>query len=167
MIFRCTRKVQARLHLPPRELDPSPSFPLATDWHCNVLTLARRPYFHFAHTLTLFGFFLPAAGSSARESCGAAFRACAQEILTAEGFSPAQIRKVIDDGPDTFCAATDLRVLASMADFARMTRYSVEQEGRVNLQRIDGQTNEAPMGLLGMDSPRQSLHSLLTPRGSA
>lgn len=54
-----------------------------------------------------------------------------------------------------------------MNDLAFLSRSVVEDEGRVDLQRIDELTNEAPMGLLGMNSPRRALRSLLVPQGSA
>ncbi len=70
MTFRCTRKAQRRLGLTPSALAPPPGEPSATDWHCNVVTLGRRPFFLCAHTLSLYAFWVPAAGNGTREALG-------------------------------------------------------------------------------------------------
>jgi hypothetical protein len=164
--FHCTSKAQGRLGLGPVHLAP-PEAPTATDWYCNLLTLGRRPVFLVAHALSLFAVLVPAAGSSSPGAYGDAFREQARELLAAEGYRPDHVRKVIDDGPDVFCRASDRRILGSMVDLAHLSGFVVADEGSLDLRRCHDQIHEAPMSLLGMESPRQVLRSLLAARGSA
>jgi hypothetical protein len=163
MIFRCTGKAQRALRLRASDLVPPPSVPSNTEWHCNVITLARRPFFLFAHTLSLFGVLVAAAGHSRRTAFAEAFRHSAVALLGHEALGIG-VRRVLDDGPDLFAKATDRRVLGSMVDFSNMSKWVVEDEGSVNpdvILRATELINKSPMSILDMESPREALHSLL------
>jgi hypothetical protein len=79
--------------------------------------------------------------------------------------------RILDDGPDQFCKAGDRGVLGSMNDFANMADWAARDHASADvvlLQRTaDEQMNSAPMSLLGMESPREVLHALVSPRGNA
>jgi hypothetical protein len=170
MNFRCTKKAQQRLRLTPSEFAPVEPEVFATDWHCNVVTLGRRPFFLFAHSLSLYAFFVSVAGNSNREAFGWAFRTHLAQALVREGLPAAAGWKLMDDGPDTFCRATDRRVIGTMVDHAHMSRFAIADLGRVDehvFARIHENINESPMSILGMDSPRATLHRLLCSRGAA
>ncbi len=164
MTFRCTSKARKKLRLAVADLADAPSSTAATEWHCNVVTLGRRPFFLFAHSLSLFGFLVPAAGNSAFESFGDMFRGHANEVLQIEGMHGDTAGKILDDGPDRFCRAADRGVLGSMVDFANMCRFLIDDEGHVDpivLHRAHELINESPMSRLNMESPRRALRTLL------
>ncbi|HEY5283755.1 MAG TPA: hypothetical protein VIM14_13270 [Polyangia bacterium] len=147
-----------------------PSEVSGTEWHCNVVTLGRRPFFLLAHSLSLYAFFIPVAGNSSRESLGRAFRDGFIEALAREGVSSNAASKVMDAGPDSFCRAVDRRVLGTMVDHANMSRFVVEDAGFVDasvLAKIHDEINESPMSVLGMESPRRVLLSILLPGAAA
>jgi hypothetical protein len=165
MIFRCTAKARKRLHLVSSDLVETPSRSSGSDWHCNVVTLGRRPFFLLAHSASLFGILLLAAGHSTRESFGEVFRQHALGVLQHEGLDLATIREVLDHGPDRFARATDRRVLGSMVDFANMSHFVIEDEGGVDsdaIAQVHKLINESPMSFLRMESPREALRRLLT-----
>src|SRR5713226_1640922 len=129
MIFRCTGRTRRRLGLSPSDLVPLAFKPSVREWHCNVIMLARRPFFLFAHSLSLFGFLMVAAGHSSQKDFAQTFRRHALGLLGNEGISPDVAHKSIDYGPDFFSKATDRGVLGSMVDFANMSRFVVEDDG--------------------------------------
>jgi hypothetical protein len=165
MIFLCTNKARLRLRISPSELETPPSSPSPslTEWHCNLLTLGRRPFFLFVHSQSLFGVFVPAAGNISSGAVGEAFRHHALKVLCGEGYAPNQIGKVVDASPDWFCRATDRRILGSMVDFAYMSGAAAEGLGPVDAQLAYDQIHEAPMSVLGMKSSRVVLRDLLAP----
>jgi hypothetical protein len=170
MNFRCTKNAQQRLRLTPSGLASAPTEVFATDWHCNVVTLGKRPFFLFAHTLSLYAFFVAVAGNSNREVFGRAFREHLAQALVREGLAASAGRKLMDDGPDSICKATDRRVIGTMVDHAHMSHFAVEDFGRVDehvLAKIHENINESPMSILGMDSPRRVLQMLLLSGGAA
>jgi len=170
MIFPCTAKVQKRLRLTSSDLTTPPSGASATEWHCNVITLGRRPFFLFAHSLSLDAFLLVAAGHSEPTNFAETFRHYALGLLGKEGFRPNALHRIIDDGPDLFGKATDRGVLGSMVDFANMSRFVVEDEGGAGPAAILGAINlinESPMSRLEMESPRHALRTLLAATGAA
>ena len=160
MTFRCTSKTQKRLGISRSDLGDPAVIPSATDWHCNMLTLAHRPFFLFAHTLSLFAFLMPAAGNSSPNSFVAGFRQQALEALEAEGFAVQQVWKVLDGGPDVFCAATDRRVLGCMVDLAH---EPVRRRGR-RKRRTDANTPRNQR--IADERPRHGQSSASPPRPS-
>jgi hypothetical protein len=61
-------------------------------------------------------------------------------------------------------------LLGTMVDHAHMSHFAVEDFGRVDehvLAKIHEDINESPMSILGMDSPRQVLQTLLLSGGAA
>ena len=170
MNFSCTKKAQVRLRLRPAELAPVSETVSATDWHCNVVTLGKRPLFLFAHTRSLYAFFVPAAGNSRLDAFGRAFRDQLAAVLVREGISASLGARLMDDGPDTICRAIDRRVLGTMNDHVTMSRFFVEDAGGLDdsvFAKIHDDINESPMSILGMKSPRRVLHALLSRRGTA
>lgn len=168
--FRCTTKAQRRLRLTPSALAPVSPDVFATDWHCNVVTLGKRPFFLFAHSLSLYAFYVPVAGNSNPEAFGWAFRQHLAQALAREGLPATAVWKLMDDGPDTLCKATDRRVIGTMVDHAHMSHFAVGDFGRVDdhvLSQIHEQINESPMSVLDMKSPRHTLKTLLQSRGTA
>lgn len=164
-MFRCTTKARKRLRVSSSDLVETPSHSPGSDWHCNVVTLARRPFFLLAHSTSLFGILLPAAGHSTRESFGEGFRRHALGVLQGEGLNVVVIRGILDHGPDHFAKATDRRVLGSMIEFANMSHVVIEDEGGIDsaaIAQVHKLINESPMSLLRMESPRQALRRLLT-----
>jgi hypothetical protein len=164
-MFRCTTKARKRLRLASSDLVDAPSNSSRRDWHCNVVTLGRRPFFLLAHSASLFGILLPAAGHSTRESFGKGFRQYALAVLRGEDLDVAAIHGILDHGSDHFAKATDRRVLGSMVDFANMSHFVIEDEGGVDsaaIAQVHKLINESPMSLLRMESPRQALRRLLT-----
>jgi hypothetical protein len=170
MNFRCTTKAQRRLRLTPSALASVSPDVFATDWHCNVVTLGKRPFFLFAHSLSLYAFYVPVAGNSNQEAFAWAFRQHLAQALAREGLSASARRKLMDDGPDTLCKATDRRVIGTMVDHAHMSQFAVGDFGRVDehvLSHIHKAINESPMSVLGMERPRHMLKTLLLSRGAA
>jgi hypothetical protein len=169
--FRCTGKVQRRLRLTPARLAPPPATPDATEWHCNVLTLARRPSYLVTHSLSLFTVLFPAAGAASPVALAAAVRQQIREALARNGYRPAEAARILDAGPDQFCKATDRSVLGSMNDFANMADWAAHDHQSADPALLaltaDEQMNGAPMSMLGMDSPLDVLHLLLRPQGCA
>ena len=161
MNFRCTKRAQARLRLTPSGLVPVPDTVSTADWHCNLVTLGRRPFFLFAHSQSLYAFFVAAAGNTLLDAFGRAFRA---QLAATLG------KRLMDDGPDTICRATDRRVLGTMNDHVNMSRFLLEDASGLDdcvLARIHDHINESPMSILGMESPRRVLHAILSRRGAA
>ena len=170
MIFRCTKKVQQRLRLTPARLSPAPEAPTLIDWHCNVVTLDNRPYFLFAHSLSLYAFYVPLAGHTARDDFGRAFREQLFVALSLEGLPAEAGARLTDDGPDRHCPATDRHILGTMVDQAQMSQDFVEEVGGVDervLSKLIEDINESPMSVLGGHSPRFVLRAILAPRGAA
>ena len=171
MTFRCTEKVRRRLHLLPSALASAPPTVDATEWHCNLLTLARRPVYLVTHSLSLFSVLCLAAGASRPATMADAIRRQVRRALAREGVSPHAAGRILDEGPDQFCRATDRGVLGSMNDFANMADWETYDHRSANpafLERTaDRQMNEAPMSRLGMESPRVVLRALLQSRGTA
>ena len=171
MTFRFTEKVRRRLGIPPSALAAVPSTVEATEWHGNVLTLARRPVYLVTHSLSLFSVLIPAAGASAPATLARAIRLHVREALAREGIAPEASARILDDAPDQFCKATDRGVLGSMNDFANMAAWEAHDHNSADLRLLqhtaDQQINEAPMSRLGMGSPRAVLRLLLHPRGSS
>ena len=85
MNFRCTKKAQVRLRLTPSGLAAVPDTVSTVDWHCNVVTLGKRPFFLFAHSQSLYAFFVTAAGNSPLDAFGRAFRDQLAAALVREG----------------------------------------------------------------------------------
>jgi hypothetical protein len=81
------------------------------------------------------------------------------------------VGRVLDEGPDEFCKATDRGVLGSMNDFAFMAHWAAEDHQSADpallAHTADEQMNAAPMSRLGRDSPVDVLRLLLQPRGNA
>jgi hypothetical protein len=170
MNFRCTKKAQVRLRLTPSGLAPVPDTVSAVDWHCNVVTLGRRPFFLFAHSQSLYAFFVTAAGNSPLDAFGRAFRDQLAAALVREGVAASLGARLMDDGPDTICRAIDRRVLGTMNDHVNMSRFFVEDAGGLDdrvLAKIHDAINDSPMSILGMESPRRVLHALFSRRGAA
>ncbi len=168
--FRCTKKAQARLRLTPSRLAPVPDVVSSTDWHCNLVTLGKRPFFLFAHSQSLYALYVPAAGNSSPDALGRAFRDELGAAMAREGIAASRGACLRDDGPDTICRAVDRRVLGTMNDQVNMTRFFVENAGGVDdrvLAKIHEDINESPMSVLAGESPRRVLHALLSARGSA
>jgi uncharacterized protein DUF6933 len=169
--FRCTEKVRRRLRLSPAALADVPEMVEAAEWHCNVLTLARRPAYLVTHSLSLFSVLFLAAGASTPETLAEAIRGHVRRALTREGIALDAARRILDEGPDHFCKATDRGVLGSMTDFALMADSAAYEENSADpdllVHTADSQLNESPMSRLGMDSPRSVLRALLQPRGTA
>ena len=72
-----------------------------TDWHCNVVRLGKRPFFLFAHSLSLYAFFVAVAGNPNREAFCRAFREHLAQALVRERLAASAGRKLMDDGPDS------------------------------------------------------------------
>ena len=123
MNFRCTKKAQVRLRLTPSGLAPVPDTVSTVDWHCNVVTLGKRPFFLFAHSQSLYAFFVAAAGNSPLDAFGRAFRDQLAAALAREGVAAGLGARLMDDGPDTICRAIDRRVLGTMNDHVNMSRF--------------------------------------------
>jgi hypothetical protein len=160
MNFRCTKKAQVRLRLTPSGLAPVPDMVSTVDWHCNVVTLGKRPFFLFAHSQSLYAFFVAAAGNSPLDAFGRAFRDQLAAALVREGVAADLGARLMDDGPDTICRAIDRRVLGTMNDHVNMSRFFVEDAGGLDdrvLAKIHDAINESPMSILGMESPRRVL----------
>ena len=167
MTFRCSSKVRRKLGLRPRDLAPAPLVPVGTDWHCNVVTLLRRPFFLFAHTQSLFAFVAPTAGASRPELFGTMFREQALWSLGEEGITLSAARAIVDDSPDVFCKASDRRVIGTMVDHANMSRFVVEEEEATSarvLIMVRKHINSSPMSILAMDNPREAVKALLIDR---
>ena len=107
MNFRCTKKAQVRLRLTPSGLAPVPDTVSTVDWHCNVVTLGKRPFFLFAHSQSLYAFFVAAAGNSPLDAFGRAFRDQLAAALVREGVAATLGARLMDDGPDTICRNGD------------------------------------------------------------
>ena len=141
------------------------------EWHCNLLTLARRPAYLVTHSLSLFSVLFLAAGASTPETLADAIRRHVRKALTREGIALDAARRILNEGPDHFCKATDRGVLGSMNDFANMADWAAYEESSADpdflAHTADKQMNESPMSRLGMDSPRRVLRALLQPRGTA
>jgi len=171
MTFRCTEKVRKRLRLTPALLSPVPDDVIATEWHCHVLTLARRPAFLVTHSLSLFTVLFPAAGASSPVALAAAMGGHVREALGRHGYSPEDAWRILDEGPDQFSKATDRGVLGSMNDFANMAHWAAHDHQSADPALLawtaDEQMNRAPMSRLGMESPQHVLRQLLRPRGTA
>src|SRR5262249_22969651 len=137
----------------------------------NLLTLARRPAYLVTHSLSLFSVLFLAAGASTPATLAEAIRRHVREALAREGIAPDAAGRILDEGPDLFCKATDRGLLGSMNDFAQMADWAAydhdSADPKLLRQTADQQMNDAPMGRLGMDSPRQVLDALLRPRGIA
>jgi hypothetical protein len=169
MTFRCTAKAQKWLKLGPKALAPVPSSVVSTEWHCTLATFDRRPFFLFTHSLSLYSFFAPATPNLTTATIGAECRRRAFDWLHAEGIRGEAMAKVLDDGPDVFCKASDRGVLGSMVDFIRLSEYTAEQGDiqSIFLLKTYEEMAQVPMSRLGGDSPRWMIKMLLEPKGAA
>jgi hypothetical protein len=170
MVFRLTSKARSKLRLADSELASPGREVAAPEWYCNVITLARRPFFLVAHSLSLFGVLVPAAGNTTPDSFGKAFRQATSELLRRYGIGDETARRVVDDGPDSFTNATDRHVIGSMLDFANLSKFVIEQEGHAGpdaVRQAHELINRSPMSHIGMERPERAIRTLLTPKGTA
>jgi hypothetical protein len=172
LTLRCTEKVRKRLHLGPALLTATPAaIVAAADWHCHVLTLARRPTFMVTHSLSLFTVLFPAAGAASPAGLAAAVRHHVRDALARHGYPPGAAGRILDDEEAHFSRATDRSVLGSMNDFADMAFWAVHEHGSADPALLaataDEQMNRAPMSRLGMGRPREVLRLLLQSQGNA
>ena len=110
------------------------------------------------------------AGNSARDYFGLMFRQQLAMTLGREGLPPESCARLTDEGPDSFCQATNRRILGTMVDHARMSQLFVEDVGGVDervITKLVEDINESPMSFLEGHSPRYVLRAILAPRGTA
>jgi len=137
----------------------------ATEWHCNILTLARRPAYLVTHSLSLFSVLFLAAGASTSATLADSIRRHVRQALARERIEPHAAARIVDDGRDQFCKARDRGVLGSMNDFANAADWAAydhqSADPQLLQQTADEQMNASPMSRLGMESPRAVLRALL------
>jgi len=73
----------------------------------NEVSLGKRPFFLFAHSQSLYAFFVAAAGNSPLDAFGRAFRDQLAAALVREGVAATLGARLMDDGPDTICRNGD------------------------------------------------------------
>lgn len=171
MLFRCTQKVRITLGLSDRELarveEVGP--PDVMEWYVNLLTYQRRKCLLFTNATTLFSFFVPGVQKSDLHDFGGLFRFHLTLNLGAGGFSPQQISRLLDGGPDRFAKARDRAVLGSMVDYAKMTGFQVEDHGfeAVDFVHLNQSLNDTPMSVIGMRHATAVLKELVCATASA
>jgi hypothetical protein len=162
MIFRATQKVVSKLRIAYPAL--ADGYPWMMEWYCNIVSLRRRQHFLFTHAPSLFSFWSLTTGVTGKDF-GTVFRRRAFETLHDYGFSPNDMAKIIDDGPDAFTRATDRRIVGSMVDFAKMLRYVADDEGgleRLGSRAMNDIANDCPMSMIGMEAPVDFLRQILS-----
>ena len=161
MIFRITQKASSKLRVMCSAA--TGTRPVMQEWYCNLMTVQRRQLFLFTHAVSLFSFWVPAAGSSL-DNFGEMFRRHAMDTLRDYRFSEADASQVLDKGPDVFAKVTDRGVVGSMVDFAKMLRYVVHDEGgldRLRQRALNDIANDCPMSKIDMEHPAERLRRIL------
>lgn len=170
MIFRCTTKVQKKLHLTPDRLKDVGPNPAMTEWYCNLVTIEHRQFYLFAHAISLFGCWVPVTSICKSSPFRAAFGEHLVLAMRAWGFSRDDAGRITDDGPDVFAKPRDRGIVGSIVDYAKMCKMSAEYEGGLNLLGLAAMNkivSEAPMSVLGFGIPHEVLAQLLHPGNAA
>jgi len=164
MIIRCTKKAQKRLYLKPSDLSSiSADNTEMKEWYCNVAVLQRRPYFLLTHGITLFAFWMPLAGNTAIEDFSKKMREYALSAFRTAGISGWGIFQVLDDEKDLFAKTADRRVVGSMVDYVKISKFQLEYRGGMQylpLESLNCYLNDMPMSMLGMSSPQREFFNL-------
>lgn len=161
MIFRVTQKASSKLRV--ACFVHTASGPTIVEWYCNLMTVRRRQVFLFTHALSLFSFWIPAAGTTLA-NFGDVFRRHATDTLGDYGFSQTDAATVMDNGPDMFAKPADRGIIGSMVDFGKMLSYTVDYEDgldRLTSRALNDSANDCSMNKIGMEHPAAYLRRVL------
>lgn len=159
MVVRVTTKLATKLHVTPAcsvPLDPNPY----ADWSANLFTAARTQYILLTNTASLYSTILYGRGITDTErfldrglgSLGETLREDGFELIYQRVIAPTASRVLLGK-------CHDRAVTGSMVELVRLAQGHLVDQG---LSPFDAtqQVNEAPMSLLGYNSPRRAFGAM-------
>lgn len=155
LILRPTLILARKLKLDPLEDWPPSEQPIA-DWCVRPFTCVRKPYLIFTNTYTLFSFVIPKRGITTAKTLRTGFANAVHLNLGRLTYGEQHISTILKALTDCrFSRCHDRAALGSMNDLVWCAQGYLERSDPLPL--VNHYLNEAPMGLLGMDSPAKRL----------
>ncbi|MHB1326073.1 MAG: DUF6933 domain-containing protein [Thermoleophilia bacterium] len=127
----CTKKLQKEMGIGAKDMVASESESSGLGpWHANLIYVDRRKSVLFTNDATLFNFLVPDIPRSLIRDPGRLFRDNLQCVLAEEGFSEAQVEKVLEQYQDiAFSGSRSRSVLGSMNEIAFCYKYAMMMSG--------------------------------------
>ena len=163
-LIRCTQKLLKEIRVKPTEVEPESE--VIGDWHANLLRFERRKCVLFTNSLTLYSIFIPGLKRPEFDNFDEVFRQNLFRRLRIEGFSQAQIEKVLEEHQTLYFAKTNSRsVLGSMNDLAFQIETHIEITGGLaytDFDNLNDELNRIPMGAINYKYSIDMLKEILS-----
>jgi hypothetical protein len=171
--FRCTQKARRLLGLSDRDLSDDTEGDLS-EWFVDLATIDRHRCLLFTHKVSLYSFWALAVRKADLLRFEDMFRHHAVAMLTADGFSDAEIGRLLPAPGHRFAKTNSRPVTGSMNDHIWHSQHYFAQEGGIHmadLLTLNRLLNDKPMGALApgshMDFPIDVLTRIIRPSGVA
>jgi hypothetical protein len=171
--FRCTKKVRDLFGLRDRDLSEDTEGDLR-EWFIDAATIDRHRCLLFTHKVMLYSFWALAVRKPDLLRFEDLFRHHATAMLTADGFNPAEIERLLGTPGHRFGKTNSRPVTGSMNDHIWQSQHHFAQEGGIHMAdvlAVNRFLNDTPMGALGpgqhMDFPINVLTRIIRPSGAA
>jgi|SRR5665648_411890 len=130
----CTKKLQKEMGIGAKDMVPSESESSGLGpWHANLIYIDRRKSVLFVNDATLFNFLVPDIPRSLIRDLGRLFRDNLQCVLAEEGFSEAQVEKILEQYQDiAYSGSRSRSVLGSMNEIAFCYKYAMMSGGGIH-----------------------------------
>jgi len=173
LTFRCSQKARNLLGLRDHDLSDETDGDLA-EWFVDVATIERHRCLLFTHKVTLYSVWAIAVRKPDLLRFEELFRHHAIATLTADGFQPSEIERLLSAHGHRFAKTNSRPVTGSMNDHVQSSRWYIEQDGGLKVAdvgAINRRLNRTPMGALApgqhMDFPIDVLTRIVRPSGAA
>jgi hypothetical protein len=170
--FRCTQKVRDLLRLPDRDLADETDSEME-EWFVETATIERYRCLLFTHKLSLYSFWAVAVRKADLLVFDELFRHHALAMLKADGFTDAEVARLLPAAGHRFAKTNSRPVTGSMNNHVAHSRWYFEHDGGIkvaDVRAINRQLNRTPMGALApgshMDFPIDVLTRIIRPLGS-
>lgn len=171
--FRCTQKVRDLLKLRDQDLADE-SDGAMQEWYVETATIERYRCLLFTHKLSLYSFWALAVRKADLLAFEELFRHHALTMLKADGFSDAEVARLLPAAGHRFAKTNSRPVTGSMNNHVVHSRWYFEHDGGIrvaDVRAINRQLNQTPMGALApgsdMDFPIDVLTRIIRPSGAA
>lgn len=167
-LIGCTKKLQKEMGLNPKDLSMlEPEDSGLGSWTANLIFVNRRKCILFVNDKTLFNFLVPDVLRQQIRELAEMFRGFLSCELTEEGYSKAQIDKMLEEYREIGFSNTKSRsVLGSMNDLAHMYKFYMQSGGGTHgydFPEIIKRMNRTPMGSLSYKLPIEALFEIGSP----
>ncbi|MCF3648631.1 DUF6933 domain-containing protein [Synoicihabitans lomoniglobus] len=159
IIIRPTLKLAAKLKLTPLEEHP-PTAGSWCDWCVRSFMAGRKSHLIFSHTESLYSIVVPQRGVTNAKGLRRAFATGIHQHLDLPAAAQHHVSALLVALTDChFARGHDRAVLGSINDLAWIAENHLLAGD--SLTHTNQRLNEAPMSLLGMDSPKEALIRLV------